>query len=181
MLGQIRSFARDENAAVAFETVLMTPILVWSYHRHLRVLRRLSRLQHLVKTTYMVSDMLSRETNWVYPHDIQGMADVINTIIRGTDEVEMRATQIGMVGGNYQVDWSWGVNGASRLFDANLPAIEDRLPLMAERRTHDPRGNLRRLRGALQRRPDRDPVRQLLARAPARGQVRFDPDGAPPS
>jgi hypothetical protein len=35
----------------------------------------------------------------------------------------MRATQIGMVSGNYQVDWSWGVNGAARLFDANLPAI----------------------------------------------------------
>jgi hypothetical protein len=31
-----------------------------------------------VKTTYMVADMLSRQTNMVYGHDIQGMADVAN-------------------------------------------------------------------------------------------------------
>jgi len=132
MLGQIRRFARDENAAVALETVLMTPILVWVYVGTFVFFDAYRVYNTSVKTAYMVSDMLSRETNWVYPEDIQGMANVVNTIIRGTDEVEMRATQIGMVGGNYNVDWSWGVNGAAQLFNANLGSISDRLPVMAD-------------------------------------------------
>jgi hypothetical protein len=169
MLGKIRSFVRDENAAVAFETVLMTPILVWSYVGTFVFFDAYRVYNTSVKTSYMVSDMLSRETNWVYPADIQGMADVINTIIRGSDEVEMRATQIGMVSGNYQVDWSWGVNGASRLFDANLPAIADRLPLMADGERVILVETFVDYEAPFNVGPDRDQLRELLARASTRG------------
>jgi hypothetical protein len=130
MIGLIRQFARDENAAVALETVLMTPILVWSFIGSFVFFDAYRVYNTSVKTTYMVADMFSRQTSMMYPHDVQGMADVADAIIRGSDDVEMRVTQIGMVAGNYQVDWSYGVNGAARLFNSNLPAIEDRLPVM---------------------------------------------------
>ncbi len=126
----IRRFLNDERAAVAFETVLMTPILVWAFIGSFVFFDAYRVYNTTVKTTYMVADMLSRQTNMVYGHDIQGMADVADAIIRGSDDVEMRVTQIGMVDGNYSIDWSHGVNGAARLFDANLDAISDQLPIM---------------------------------------------------
>jgi hypothetical protein len=123
MIGLIRRFARDENAAVAFETVLMTPILVWVLHRQLRLLRRLSRLQHLGEDhLHGGRHALATDEHGLSPRH-PGHGERANAIIRGSDEVEMRATQIGMVGGNYQVDWSYGVNGAARLFN---PTSRDR-------------------------------------------------------
>jgi hypothetical protein len=55
-----------------------------------------------VKTTYMVADMLSRQTNMVYGTTSRAWPTSPTAIIRGSDEVEMRATQIGMVSGNYR-------------------------------------------------------------------------------
>ncbi len=181
MLGAFRRFSRNERAAVALETVLMTPMLVWVYVGTFVFFDAYRIYNTSVKTSYMVADMLSRETNWIYPEDIQGMADVVTTIIRGTNDVEMRATQIGMVNGNYSVDWSWGVNGAARLFDASLDAVSDQLPVMADGERvilvetfvdYEAPFNA----GLTVTRFDNF----SLAR-PRAGQVRFDPDGAPTS
>jgi Flp pilus assembly protein TadG len=86
MIGYLRRFAREDRAAVAFETVLMTPILVWAFIGSFVFFDAYRIYNTSVKTTYMVADMLSRQTNMVYGHDIQGMANVANGIIRGSDE-----------------------------------------------------------------------------------------------
>lgn len=181
MFGPIRRFARDERAAVAMETLIMTPILIWAFVGSFVFFDAYRVYNTSVKATYMVADMLSRQTSMVYGHDIQGMADVINTIIRGSDEVEMRVTQIGMVSGNYQVDWSHGVNGAAQLFTSNLDAISDRLPVMpnGERiilvetfSTYEAPFNVGL---TVTRFDDFRIVRPRYA-----GQVPFDPDGTPP-
>ena len=130
MIEAIRNFIRDTRAAVAFETVLLTPILVWAYIGSFVFFDAYRVYSTSVKATYMVADMLSRQTNMVYGHDIEGMANVINSIIRGAGDVQMRASQIGMVSDEYQVDWSYGVNGAARIFDNNIDDIRDRLPIM---------------------------------------------------
>ncbi len=182
MIGYIRRFARNERAAVAFETVLMTPILVWAFVGSFVFFDAYRVYNTSVKTTYMVADWTSRQDNWIYPHDIQGMADVANSIIRGSDEVEMRVSQIGMVSGNYNVDWSWGVNGAARLFNSNLDAISDRLPIM-------PNGERIIL---VETFVDYDAPFDVgltvarfdnftVSRPRYAGQVPFDPDGTPPS
>ncbi|MCU4653186.1 hypothetical protein N8I71_10105 [Roseibacterium sp. SDUM158016] len=131
MIQSLRNFIHDTRAAVAFETVLLTPLLVWAYVGSFVFFDAYRVYNTSVKATYMVADMLSRQTNMVFGHDISGMANVIDTIIRGSGDVQMRATQIAMINGNYRVDWSHGVNGAARLFDANLVDMTDRLPVMA--------------------------------------------------
>jgi len=132
MFDKFRDFLRDERAAVALETVILTPLLIWAYVGTFAFFDAYRVYNTSVKATYMVADMLSRQTNWVYPHDIQGMANVIDTIIRGSSDVQMRTTQIGWVSGAYQLDWSWGVNGAARLFQTNLESVEEMLPNMSE-------------------------------------------------
>jgi Flp pilus assembly protein TadG len=130
MIADLRRFLRDENAAVAMETVLITPLLVWAYMMSFVFFDAYRVYNTTVKTTYMVADMLSRQTNQVYAHDIEGMANVAASIIRGGSQLRMRASQISRVNNAYQVDWSQGVNGAANLFDASLPQIEHMLPTM---------------------------------------------------
>jgi hypothetical protein len=57
----------DERAAVAFETVLMTPILVWAFIGSFVFFDAYRVYNTSVKTTYMVADMLSRQTTWSFP------------------------------------------------------------------------------------------------------------------
>lgn len=130
MMDRFRKFARDENAAVALETVLMTPILIWAYVASFVFFDAYRVYNTSVKTTYMVADMLSRQTSMVYGHDIQGMANVAHTIVRGASQMQMRVSQISNVAGNYNVDWSHAVNGAAQLFNAGIDDIEDQLPIM---------------------------------------------------
>jgi hypothetical protein len=180
MIGYFRRFAREDRAAVAFETVLMTPILVWAFIGSFVFFDAYRIYNTSVKTTYMVADMLSRQTNMVYGHDIQGMANVANGIIRGSDEVEMRVTQIGMVSGDYSIDWSYGVNGAARLFNSNIDAIRDQLPIMPNgeriilvetRVVYEAPFNV----GLTVARFDNF----TIVRPRYAGQVPFDPDGTP--
>lgn len=130
MIDRFRKFARDENAAVALETVIMTPILIWAYVATFVFFDAYRVYNTSVKTNYMVADMLSRQDTTVYGHDIQGMANVAHSIVRGSQQMQMRVSQIQNVAGNYAVNWSHGVNGAAQLFDAGLDDIEDQLPVM---------------------------------------------------
>jgi Flp pilus assembly protein TadG len=130
MIAELRRFLRDDNAAVAMETVLITPILVWAYMMSFTFFDAYRVYNTTVKTTYMVADMLSRQTNEVYTHDIEGMANVAASIIRGGSQLRMRASQISMIDDEFQVDWSQGVNGAANLFDANIPDITHMLPTL---------------------------------------------------
>ncbi len=182
MIGAFRDFLRDTRAAVALETVLMTPILVWAYVASFVFFDAYRVYNTSVKATYMVADMLSRQTNMVYGHDIEGMANVIDNIIRGAGDIQMRATQIGMVSDDYQVDWSYGVNGAARIFDSNIDSIRDRLPIMpnGERivlvETFVAYETPFEIGLTVVRYDNFTVVRPRYA-----GQVPFDPDGTPPT
>jgi len=130
MMKSLQSFLRDTRAAVALETVIITPLLVWAFVASFVFFDAYRIYNTSVKTTYMVADMISRQTDTVFGHDIAGMATVAQSIVRGVGEIEMRATQIARINGAFVVEWSHGVNGAARLFNSNIPQIEHQLPNM---------------------------------------------------
>ncbi|MGP1354964.1 TadE/TadG family type IV pilus assembly protein [Roseicyclus sp.] len=182
MLNRVKHFLRDSGAAVALETVLIIPILIWSFVASFVFFDAYRVYSTSVKATYMVADMLSRQTNDVIPHDIEGMANVIDSIIRGAGAVQMRATQVGVINDAYVVEWSHAVNGAARLFTSNIPDIRDRLPNMpnGERIVlvetfvgYEAPFNI----GLTVLRFDNFTV----VRPRYAGQVPFNPDGVPPS
>ncbi|MBY6202213.1 hypothetical protein KUV65_12620 [Maritalea mobilis] len=125
-----RRFWADTSAAVAFETVLLLPLLIWAFVGSFVFFDAFRTYNTSVKATYSVADLISRQRSMIYSDDIEGYANILTHIIRDTPPVRMRVTQIGMVNGNYQVDWSHGVNGAARLFTTTLPQVEEHLPLM---------------------------------------------------
>ncbi|AHM04162.1 ABC-type dipeptide transport system, periplasmic component [Roseibacterium elongatum DSM 19469] len=178
----LRRFWNDTGAAVAFETVLVLPMLIWAFIGSFVFFDAFRVYNTSIKATYMIADMISRQTSTVYAYDIAGMTNIMGYVVRDVPPVEMRVTQIGMVSGTYRVDWSYGVNGAARLFNASLSQVEHLLPEMGNGErivlvettvAYDPPFDLGLT--AI------DFENQTLVRPRYAGQVPFDDDDTPPN
>jgi hypothetical protein len=130
----IRRFWAEDRAAVAFETVIITPILAWTFMGSFIFFDAFRTYNSSIKATYAVADILSRQTNTVYGYDIDGMMRIFEHLVRNNGEVRMRATQVMYDADTdrYSVDWSYATNGEARLFTANLVGMEELLPVMAD-------------------------------------------------
>lgn len=127
----LHRFWTDTRAAVAFETVIMTPILAWSVMASFVFFDAYRVYNTSVKATYSVADIISRQTSTLYGYDINGMADMFSHMVRDTTGARMRVTQIYWTGSRYRVDWSHATGGEARLFDASMEEIEELLPVLS--------------------------------------------------
>lgn len=130
----LRRFWKDTSAAVAMETVIITPVLAWAFIGSFVVFDAFRTYNTSIKATYAVADILSRQTNMVIVDDITGMARIFEHMVRNQGDARLRTTQImyDEDTDTYCVDWSEATNGEARLFTANLIDLEGRLPLMAD-------------------------------------------------
>lgn len=127
-----KHYLRDTSAAVSFETVIIFPILLWAWVGTFAFFDAYRVYNTSIKATFTVADLISRQTSTVYGYDIEGMARMLDSMIRDTNGVEMRVTQILRdTEGNYRVDWSHGTGTQAELFTASLDALNGRLPDMA--------------------------------------------------
>jgi len=125
MLGR---FWRGTRGAVAFEAVIILPLLIWTYTASFVFFDAYRVYNSSVKATYAVADALSRQTNIVHGYDLQGLARVFRHLIRNGSTARMRVTQVHWDGTAYRVDWSHVTDNDSRLFDAQMADLSDRLP-----------------------------------------------------
>jgi len=127
-------FLREDRAAVAFETVIITPVLAWTFIGSFVFFDAFRTYNSSIKATYAVADILSRQTNTVYAYDIEGMAQIFEHLVRNNGDARLRVTQIMYDADTdqYSVDWSYATNGEARLFTANLVGMEELLPTMAD-------------------------------------------------
>lgn len=121
-------FGRARCGAVAFEAVIILPVLIWTYTASFVFFDAYRVYNSSVKATYSVADALSRQTNTVHFYDVQGLARVFRHLIRNGDSARLRVTQIYWDGADYRVDWSFVTDNDARLFDAQMGALSDRLP-----------------------------------------------------
>lgn len=135
----IRSFLRDDDAAVAIEAVIMTPILAWCFIASFVFFDAFRTYSSSVKATYAVADIISRQDQAYYDSDVQGYADVFRHIMRNPGGTSMRVSLISWLddlnggAGGYWVDKSGGLDGETQLREADLENIVDRLPILTHR------------------------------------------------
>lgn len=127
----IRRFWSDTKAAVAFEAVIILPILTWAFMSSFIFFDAFRVYNSSIKATYAIADVLSRQTNTVTGFDINGMRDIFEHLVRDTTGARLRVSQIIWDGTDHTVDWSHATNGEAQLFDASLDEIVDSLPVMA--------------------------------------------------
>jgi Flp pilus assembly protein TadG len=138
LMSYLSRFRRDERGVLMAETVIMLPLLIWSYlalYVYWDVYSMANRSQ---KAAYTISDMISREMNTtsLTTSYITGMRDLMEYLIGTEDTVRIRVSSLtySSTKKRYEVDWSVSPGSAfPALTTANLTkATTDRVPTLAD-------------------------------------------------
>jgi hypothetical protein len=129
----IRRFCTDERAAIAMETVIITPVLVWCYLSSFIFFDAFRTYSSSIKATYAIADIVSRQTAMVRAADIDGYGLLLENLVRNNGDARLRVSQIRYDANtdSHCVEWSDATNGEAILFTANLVDLRDQLPIMA--------------------------------------------------
>lgn len=132
-LRKIRRFWKDDSAAVALETVIITPVLVWCFIGSFVFFDAFRTYNSSIKATYAIADIISRQTNTVLESDIEGLSEIFEHLVRNNGDARLRVSQIFYNGitDSFCVEWSDATNGEAELFTANLVDMEELLPRVA--------------------------------------------------
>jgi len=134
MISKLRNFLRDSTAAVAFEAVIITPILAWCFVGSFVFFDAFRTYSASLKATYAVADVLSRQTDTMYATDIEGLADIFVHITRNPYGGSMRVSQLAWDADTsaFSINWSHGSHGETEMRSQDLPGILDQLPVMVD-------------------------------------------------
>lgn len=130
-------FWKDERAAIAMETAIVTPLLAWCYISSFVFFDAFRTYSSSIKATYAIADVISRQTNTLRARDIDGYSDLLENMVRNNGDVRLRVSQI-LYNANTRthcVEWSEATNGEAKLFTANMVNMGELLPEMV----HDER------------------------------------------
>lgn len=127
----LKRFISDTSAQVAFESVIIFPILVWAWIGTFAFFDAYRVYNTSIKATFTIADLISRQESFLYASDLEGYGRMLEALIRDTYGVDMRVTQIVRAeNGDYVIDGdhSYATGNQARLFNANIPALQDQLP-----------------------------------------------------
>ena len=127
-----RRFVRDCRGSLAFETVIVLPMLLTAFLMTV-VFYDVFRTENTnAKAAYAVADTLSRRVTPVTPAHLEGLHDLYIALSRARHPTQMRVTSIewDAPAEVYRVQWSYGTRSTEALTDADLQDMRDRLPMM---------------------------------------------------
>lgn len=131
----IRRFGRSETGSVMAETVIVLPILLWSFLALFVYWDSFRSMNTVQKAAYTISDTISREMLTLPSSYFDGLRNVMDFMIDSDQDVRMRVTSITRDEDNlqYVVMWSYSPDNAMpELTTAQLVDLEFRLPNMAD-------------------------------------------------
>lgn len=134
-IGLIRRFGRSETGSVMAETVIVLPILLWSFLALFVYWDSFRSMNTVQKAAYTISDTISREMITLPSSYFDGLRNVMDFMIDSDQDVRMRITSFtyNKTELKYKVMWSYSPNNAMpELTTAQLVNLEYRLPNMAD-------------------------------------------------
>lgn len=135
----LRRFARDEDASLSVELILILPLLIWGFLTVYTVFDVFRARNLALKGNYAISDLLSRETNSLDMTYLNGVRSVFNYLTQGDSATWVRVTQMycnadcGSADNRVLVvDWSQATNGQA-VYDSQdvNTGLRDDVPLIA--------------------------------------------------
>lgn len=129
----LRRFRRREDGVITVEFLLLFPLLVWAYVAMFVFFDMLRVTAQHQKASYVISDMLSRETEYINPTYIDNSKKLFDYLMRVDRNNAIRISSIGYNDEQrrYEVSWSQGRGGKPRLTTGDVADWDDRLPLLA--------------------------------------------------
>lgn len=122
---KLRKFLRDTTGAVAFETIVITPILAWTLVGSFVFFDAFRTFNSSLKATFSVADFFSRQTRPITPNDVEGLSNVFETMTRNPAGGSIRVSLIEFTGTDHEVVWSEGSDTETCLRDNVLQSFAD--------------------------------------------------------
>ena len=131
----IKNFVRDEAGTVMAETVIVLPMLLWSYLALFVYWDSFRSLNTAQKAAYTVSDIISREMIAQPTTYFDGLRNVMEMLIDRDQDVKMRITSITYKQSNlrFEVLWSYSPGNALTAWTTTtLQDVKSRIPAMSD-------------------------------------------------
>lgn len=130
-----RRFGRSEAGSVMAETVIVLPILLWSFLALFVYWDSFRSMNTVQKAAYTISDTISREMVVLPTSYFDGLRNVMEVMIDSDQDIRMRVTSFTYDEDElkYKVMWSYSPgNAMQELTTADLESLKFRLPNMAD-------------------------------------------------
>lgn len=134
ILAHLRRFRRSERGGILAETIIVLPMLIWAYLAmfvYWDVYRAVNIVQ---KSSYSLSDFLSRQRVPVNADFINGLRDSMNFMLPPDQSATIRVTSVqwSQAQNRFNVLWSHSPGSVKpALSTNNLAPIRDHLPVMS--------------------------------------------------
>ncbi len=133
IIQKLRRFAQDGQGSVMAETVIVLPVLLWSYLALFVYWDAFRSTNEVQKATYTISDIISREMETKPQAYFNGLRDVAEFLVDTDQDVKMRITSITYDEDDerFEVLWSYSPdNTMPVLTTATLQDYKARIPDM---------------------------------------------------
>lgn len=131
----LRRFARDEEASVIAEAVLVLPLLLWAYIGLFVYWDCFRSLNTVQKATYTIADMITRERTGITSTYVDGLKEVVDYLIDSDQTARLRVSSIywSTTNSRYEVHWSRSTEAGvlPALTTTTLQAYAAEIPTLA--------------------------------------------------
>jgi hypothetical protein len=131
---RIALFKVETQGSVSVEFMLILPLLFWWYAASFVFFDAFSANNRALKTSYMVSDILSRQTE-IDNDYLDGLETFLEFMTNVESGIWIRVTSVQFsTDDGYEVDWSYSTGSETALVTSQLTSLDlddNYLPLMA--------------------------------------------------
>lgn len=131
----IHHFVRDERGSVMAETVIVLPMLLWSYLALFVYWDAFRSTNEVQKASFTISDIISREMVTKPASYFDGLRNVAELLVSDDQDVKLRVTSITYDEDDLQFEVLWSYSPSSampELTTTTLQLLKDRIPAMKD-------------------------------------------------
>ena len=131
---QWRAFRDDEEGGIAVEAALVFPMLCWAFLATIVYFDAFRSQATNAKAAYTVSDMISRETNYITPAYLDSLWNIHRFLTTSNHDTDLQITIVEYEEDteDYNVRWSKARGDFSEMTEDDLDNVEDKLPVMPD-------------------------------------------------
>jgi hypothetical protein len=132
--GRLRRFVEDARGSLTVEAVITLPILFWAMLSMMVFFDAYRQSGKSVKAAFTITDMVSREVDPINNAYLDGAFNLFRELVRSDQTPQMRITVVyfDAAANRFFRDWSHQRGGVPVLTNADILAMQDRLPAMPD-------------------------------------------------
>jgi hypothetical protein len=130
----LRTFREDTRGSVTVEAILILPMLFWIYLSIFSIFDAFRQYSLNQKAAFTIADLLSRETAPINANYLTNMQTLLDYIVTGNDDSDLRVTVItyDAEDDDFEVLWSKKKGARPELTTSDVQNWHQRLPVMPD-------------------------------------------------